>query len=508
MMTRRSGRLLQERKNTPSNIRLPAVLPVGFTGHRRLPDEAASRAVLREFLREYKATTPAIVYGVSSVAAGGDLLFAESCLELDIPLRILLPMPVEEFSSDFEVDGWTHAERVLARAISVEVTGDRGDRAELYYECGIRTVQRCRLLVTLWDGQQAHGLGGTAEIVDFADRIGRPVVCFDSQTGARHDLHADAMAGLLDDPELEFLNGLPDAGVPPPSGLGLRLARAWFDKIDANASHFAPRSRKLAAVPVTWTAAAALFSGFAARAPAATFWMGLSAAMGLVAAVLPAILRLDHWQRLWARTRTAAEVCRSMMALWPAPGDYDLIGPEAIPELAGVLLSLNFQHSNDTGRTSVSLEEFRKGYREERLQGQIDYFHGKSADSEREGRRFRLLTWISAGLALLVAAWWFSGRFDPAGLHHHGGGRWVPLLISALFQVATVAGAMVVIRDCDRRQRRFRELEQWLTNWEPQFGALLTLSSVLEIATRIERALLVELLEWRSLMRHAKLPRK
>ncbi len=67
---------------------------------------------------------------------------------------------------------------------------------------------------------------------------------------------------------------------------------------------------------------------------------------------------------------------------------------------------------------------------------------------------------------------------------------------------------MVVIRDCDRRQRRFRELEQWLRNWRPQFDALRTLSSVLEIATRIERALLVELLEWRSLMRHAKLPRK
>jgi hypothetical protein len=508
MMAKRGGRLLPGRKGTLSNIRLPAVLPVGFTGHRRLPDETASRAVLRGFLREYKASTPAIVYGVSSSAAGADLLFAETCLELDIPLRILLPMPAEEFRNDFDAESWARAERVLARAISVEVTGERGERGELYYECGIRTVQQCRLLVALWDGQEARGLGGTAEVVEFADKIGRPVVCFHSRTGARHDLHADAMAGLLDDQELEFLNGLPDAGVPPPSGLGLRLARAWFDKIDANAGHFAPRSRKLAAVPVTWTAAGALFSGFASRAPAATFWMGLSAAMGIIAAVLPSILRLDHWQRLWARTRTAAEVCRSMMALWPTPGDYDLIGPEAIPELGGVLLSLNFLHSNDTGRAAISLDEFRRQYREERLQGQINYFHGKSADSEREGRHFRLLTWISAGLALLVAAWWFSGRFDPAGFHHHGGGRWIPLLISALFQVATVAGAMVVIRDCDRRQRRFRELEQWLINWEPQFDALRTLNSVLEIATRIERALLVELLEWRSLMRHAKLPRK
>ena len=506
MMARRG--LLQGRRGVQANIRLPAVLPVGFTGHRRLPDEAGSRAVLREFLREYKASSPAIVYGVSSAAAGADLLFAESCLELDIPLRMLLPMPAEEFRNDFDAETWARAERVLARAISVEVTGQGRDRSELYYECGIQTVQQCRLLLALWDGEASRGLGGTAEIVDFADKIGRPVVCFHSQTGARHDLHADAMAGLLDDAELEFLNQLPDAGVPPPSGLGLRLARAWFDKIDANANRFAPRSRGLAAVPVTWTAAAALFSGFASRAPAATVWMGLSAAMGVIAAVLPAILRLDHWQRLWARTRTAAEVCRSAMALWPTPGNYDLIGPEAIPELGGVLLSLNFLHSNDTGRASIALDEFRREYREERLQGQIEYFRKKSDASEREGRRFRQFTWVSAGLALAVAGWWFSGRFDPADFHHHAARRWIPLLISALFQVATVAGAMVVIRDCDRRQRRFRELEQWLRNWEPQFDALRTLNAVLEIATRIERSLLVELLEWRSLMRHAKLPRK
>jgi hypothetical protein len=66
----------------------------------------------------------------------------------------------------------------------------------------------------------------------------------------------------------------------------------------------------------------------------------------------------------------------------------------------------------------------------------------------------------------------------------------------------------VVIRDCDRRQHRYRELEQWLETWSPQFDALRTWGSVLQVATRLERALLVELLEWRSLMRHAKLPRK
>jgi hypothetical protein len=100
------------------------VLAIGFTGHRSLPDEATSRESIRGFLREQKAKTAAIVYGVSSAATGGDLLFAESCLELEIPLRILLPLSKEEFRKDFDAAAWLRAEEVMSKAVSVEVTGN------------------------------------------------------------------------------------------------------------------------------------------------------------------------------------------------------------------------------------------------------------------------------------------------------------------------------------------------------------------------------------------------
>jgi hypothetical protein len=197
-----------------------------------------------------------------------------------------------------------------------------------------------------------------------------------------------------------------------------------------------------------------------------------------------------------------------MIALWNTPGPYDLVGPEIIPDLAGVLTALNFLRMNDRSRKNPSLEEFRRAYREERLQEQIAYFSGKSEQAAREGRLFRAIAWSSGGLAILITLWWFGARIFGVGLHIRFAGRWIPLMISALFQLATVAGALVVIKDCDRRQRRYRELQQWLENWSPQFNALNTWGSLLRVATRVERALLVELLEWRSLMRHAKLPRK
>jgi hypothetical protein len=494
--------------DTNSLVRLPAILAIGFTGHRKLPDEAKSRRLIRDFLLEQKSATTAIVCGVSSAAAGGDLLFAESCMELGIPLRVLLPMPPEQFRNDFDAATWERAERVLSSAISVEVKGDREHRRESYYECGIETVQQSEILTALWDGQDARGMGGTAEIVAFAKAIGRPVVVFHSENGDKQTFNDAAMEKLLHDPEMDFLNDLPDAGVMRPSGDGEPLARAWFAKLDKNANRFAPRSRKLASVPVMYTAAAALFSGIATRNPDATALLAISAGLGLVAAFVPQVLRLDYWQMRWARTRTAAEVCRSMIALWNTPAVYDLVGPETIPDLAGVLTSLNFLRMSDRSRKGASLEAFRRAYREERLHEQITYFSGKSEQAAREGRLFRAIAWISGGLAFLVTSWWFGEKIFNSGPRTHFGGRWIPLMISALFQLATVAGALVVIKDCDRRQRRYRELQQWLENWAPQFDALNTWGSVLQVATRVERALLVELLEWRSLMRHAKLPRK
>jgi len=69
-------------------------MAIGFTGHRTLGDENKCRKWIIDFLARRKASAVGVVYGVSSVAAGGDLLFAESCIQLELPLSDLLPLPV------------------------------------------------------------------------------------------------------------------------------------------------------------------------------------------------------------------------------------------------------------------------------------------------------------------------------------------------------------------------------------------------------------------------------
>jgi len=383
-----------------NSIRLPAVLAIGFTGHRNLKDEHKLRQQIRDFLREQKTAFEGIVYDVSSAAAGGDQLFAESCLELEIPLRVLLPRPAEQFREDFDGVSWQRTERILKDAVSFEVVGGNQSRKEQFYDCGIRTVAESQLLVALWDGQPSRGAGGTQEIVSYAEKIGHPVAWIHSGTGELRMLNADAVEQIESHAELDFLNGLPDAGVEIPAGSSRDLAGAWLQKVDENASRFAPHARRVASIPIVYTAAAAVMSGVAPEIPGAAPWLAVSAVLGIVAVSLPVALRVHARQWLWARTRTAAEISRSVLALWGTPTLYEVIGAEVVAEISGILRSLNFLKMKDGSRNGTSLDDFKQEYRRDRVAHQIDYFSRQAARATRQQRYYGAAGWVCGARCL------------------------------------------------------------------------------------------------------------
>jgi hypothetical protein len=499
-------------KGTNPLVKLPEVLAVGFTGHRKVPYETKSRQVIRDFLAKQKESHHGVMYGISSAAAGGDQLFAESCIELNIPLRILLPRPAEQFRADFDEASWQRTVRIMENAISVEVTGKYEDRNEQYYDCGIQTVAESQLLVTLWDGQPSRGIGGTQEIVSYARKTGHPIAWIHSETGALQFLNKEALKLIDTSSELEFLNGLPDLGVTVSVDMGPNaslaapvvtsrdLAQAWLDKADKNANRFAPQARRVASVPIVYTAAAAVMAGVAPEIPGAAPWLGISAALGIFSLAMPAILRLHARQALWARTRTAAEITRSVLVTWSTPRPYEVIGAEAAPWLSGILRSLNFLKMEDNRRAATPLSDFKQEYRRDRVAHQIEYFSHQARKAERQERRYAALGWTCGALATLIAVACLSGGLQWLENHGFTGRQWLAFAMSALFEVATMAGAFAALKDCARRRRRYRELSHALRRWDNQLEALNTWNSVLRVVERIERALIVELFEWRSLV--------
>ena len=152
-------------------------LTVGITGHRLLAAPSATRLGLRWTLGLLRKHAPSQLVLLSPLAEGADRKAAETVLEQDDSrLEVVLPFPPEDYRRDFETDAsWVEFETLLARAAAVETRPPLKTRGEAYESAGRRVVDRCDILVAVWDGRSARGLGGTAQIVAYARKLGRPL---------------------------------------------------------------------------------------------------------------------------------------------------------------------------------------------------------------------------------------------------------------------------------------------------------------------------------------------
>jgi hypothetical protein len=494
-----------------STVRLPNVHAIGFTGDVHLGDEAMCRGAIDRFLRHKQAVVGRTVYGVSSIAAGASAVFAESCIGLGVPLRVLLPVPRDLLLKGCSSKERERFEHLIESALSVETITGEDSADEQHYECGLQIVQQCQELLAVWDGQRPQDMSGPGDIVEFAKQIGRPISWIHRETGVLQELQRQSEQRPIYERELDFLNQLPSVGTAADAADGPRgIAESWLAKLDANATELAPEVRRLAALPIVFTALAAFVSAQEGKQSAiisAGVWSAAGATLGTTAAVLPAVLRLAKRQALWVRVRTAAEVTRSVLALWDTPDRYKVVGQEILPELSGMVRTLDLLKAQAGREGRVKLGDFRERYVEARLLDQKRYFSKQSELSAEMGRRYRLFSKVCTVSAILLSAWMFGSRTLMKLSYEVSGGAWLSMVSSALFQLATVAGALLVVNECERRERRYQEIHRSLADWEVELRAFRTWPPVIEVVDKIERALLVELLEWRSLLQNMKMPR-
>jgi len=481
------------------------MIAVGFAAHSPYPDESICRDLIHNYLLDQKTSAALRMYGVTSLPSGGDLHFAEACIALDIPLRVILPLPSESLLGYFDEPTRNRANEVIRRALSIEIVESDGSLDERQYECGIEIVLQSQLLLAFTDDLNTQNRAD--KFTEFARQMGRPVVWINGPQGDVQSSHSQQLQTVYHDAELEFLNRLPADSTRHADESPRAIAEGWLIKLDENALHIAPQVRRLAAIPIILTATAAFASGVAPRMHSMGTWLGAGAVVGLMAAVLPDVLRLRKRQALWVRIRTAAEVSRSVLALWPLPGRYRIVGPEILPELTGMVLALNYLKSEAERTKDGTVELFKKHYLQTRLLHQKDYFSRQAQKSAEQARRYRLVAKACTVIAVMMSAWIFISQsaihigFVPSRRW------WVPLIASAFFQIATIAGALVVVYDCERRQKRYQELQWALGTWDIEMRALHTWPAVSKVVSKIERALMVELLEWRSLLQNMKMPR-
>jgi hypothetical protein len=153
-------------------------LRVGVTGHRDLADPFVARDRCIDALHAVRrADVPIEIW--SSLAEGADRLVAELVPTVAETLVVVLPLDPNDYRNDFAtIASRRQFDGLLAGATRVEVTGPDagGSRESAYERAGLAIVEACDVLLALWDGEEARGRGGTADIVRVARERGRTVI--------------------------------------------------------------------------------------------------------------------------------------------------------------------------------------------------------------------------------------------------------------------------------------------------------------------------------------------
>lgn len=145
---------------------------LGISGHQELADASAWPWV-RQALEAIVADQPSPVEAVSSLARGADQMLAEIVLHAGGFLYAVIPFPNYErtFSGEY-LDRF----RLLAAKAQREVRQPGKNDEASFWSAGQRVVDLSSLLIAVWDGKPARGLGGTADVVRYARERHRPII--------------------------------------------------------------------------------------------------------------------------------------------------------------------------------------------------------------------------------------------------------------------------------------------------------------------------------------------
>jgi hypothetical protein len=205
---------MAHQETTRDGVALPPMrLRIGVTGHRgapKLPDDAigpvracvnrvisavmeAARGLDDEFTRGFphgakhtersagEARNRPSFTIVSALAEGADRIIAEAGLAAGFTLEAVLPFARAEYRKDFGTpESCSRFDELIAQSESVfELDGNARERPRAYEAAGLVMLANVDVLIAVWDGEDAAGIGGTAQIVARAVADGIPIVWID-----------------------------------------------------------------------------------------------------------------------------------------------------------------------------------------------------------------------------------------------------------------------------------------------------------------------------------------
>jgi hypothetical protein len=154
------------------------MVAIGVSGNRDLIDLAAvSNAVdkaLRKILTTFGENSLQVV---SPLAEGADRVVVWRAMAY-YSVRLVVPLPLEisDYLLDFKSTSSKAAfKTLLEQADQVIELPAEDTREACYLAAGMYVLDHSDVLIAVWDGEPARGIGGTAEIVAEARQRGMPI---------------------------------------------------------------------------------------------------------------------------------------------------------------------------------------------------------------------------------------------------------------------------------------------------------------------------------------------
>lgn len=148
---------------------------VGVTGHQSLEgfDIDWIKLTIHSFLTENN-----VIKGLSSLAIGADQLFCRELIKEKIIYDVIIPC--NNYISTFKTIEDSRSFLDLSIKSNSTYTLDFDKPSEIaFYSAGIEIVNKMTVLLAIWDGKLAKGLGGTGDIVEFALKQNKQVFHID-----------------------------------------------------------------------------------------------------------------------------------------------------------------------------------------------------------------------------------------------------------------------------------------------------------------------------------------
>lgn len=183
---------------------------IAVTGHRpnRLSGSHTAlmlicREVLSVIRKDISRGDPAPI-ALSGLAEGADRIFAEAALKEGFRLEAVFPFQEDDYRTTFMSPHSDDFYTLKDKSSNIHMlNGDIQNEQDGFHNLGLFLVEKCDMLIAIWDGKPGVGKGGTPDVIQLARAANKPVVWINADGSTKlHIMTSDHVADIeLDEVE-------------------------------------------------------------------------------------------------------------------------------------------------------------------------------------------------------------------------------------------------------------------------------------------------------------------